>query len=65
MLLVFDGAPLHDDSTQSFVDLLHIFGSPQDQDRGMRIMLLICYCSLVVCQIIFLLNFIVSVVDIQ
>ena len=71
VLLVFDGAPLHNDSTQRFRRFIAYFWfsrarcSPQDRDRGMRIVLLICYYSLVVCQFIFLLNFIVSVADIQ
>lgn len=47
MLSVFDGAPLHDDSTQSFCRVVVYFWfsyarcSTQDQDRGMHIMLLI------------------------
>ena len=66
VLSVFDGAPLHDDSTQSFCRVVVYFWfsyarcSTQDQDRGMHIMLLICNCSLIVCQFIFLLNFIAS-----
>ena len=49
MLLVFDGAPLHDDSTQSFVDLLHISGFPVHVRPKIKIeVCALCYLFVIV-----------------